>query len=121
MSGVIGYAVCFITALSTGLGAGGGGVFTMYLTALSGAVQIRAQGVNLLCFVCTQTPASVMNMIRFKPDMRLISFLTFCGAVGCVLGAVSASYVDETLVRRAFGAFLLTVGFYTFYRAVKER
>ena len=121
MNDVIGCAVCFITALSSGLGAGGGGLLTMFLTSFANTAQINAQGINLLCFVSAQTPASVINMIRYKPDMRLIAFLTFCGAAGCVLGAVAASYADETVVRKAFGAFLTAVGVYTFSRTVKGR
>jgi len=114
------FAVCFLTALFCGMGAGGGGLLTLYLSSFSGFTQLQAQGINLISFVSASSPASVMNLVKYKPDMRLISFLTFAGAAGCIIGALFASYTDQLLLRRCCGAFLLFTGLFSFYRAAKN-
>ena len=120
MSDFIGYAVCFLTALSSGMGAGGGGLLTLYLTSFSRFPQLMAQGVNLAAFLSASAPASVMNIRKFKPDMRLIAFLTFSGACGCIIGALFASFANEQILRRCYGAFLLFVGVFTLFRKKPE-
>ncbi len=118
-SAVIGYAVCFLSALSSGMGAGGGGLLTMWLSSFSGVSQLQSQGINLISFLSSSFPASFINVKRFKPDMRLISFLTFAGASGCVTGALAASFADPLILRKCFGAFLLLVGMYSLYKTLK--
>ncbi len=105
-----GLALCFITAVSSGMGTGGGGLLTLYLTLFCGMPQITAQGANLLCFACASTPAAVMNCMRHGTDMRLTAFLSFCGAVGCVLGAVAAPLLPDIALGRIYGVFLLFAG-----------
>ncbi len=102
------------------MGAGGGGILTLYLSAFAGTAQATAQGINLFSFTFALTPSSIMNFIRYKPDIRLISFLTFCGTVGCILGSVLSSYAADTLLRRCCGAFLAVVGALTLVREAKE-
>ena len=114
------FAVCFIAALSCGMGAGGGGLLTLYLSSFSGFTQLQAQGINLISFVSASAPASVMNLLRYKPDMRLISFLTFAGASGCILGALFASYTNQFVLRKCCGAFLLFAGVFTLFRKKTE-
>ena len=110
MTRVISFAVCLITAISSGAGVGGGGLLTMYLSLSGMAAQTAAQGVNMLCAVSSQAPSSLLNVIRYRPDMRVITFFTFCGAIGGVLGAIMSSYVRDDVLRRICGAVLVILG-----------
>ena len=116
---VFAYLICFITSVSSGMGAGGGGILTLYLSVFSGVSQTAAQGINLIDFIFAVTPSAVINCIRYKPDIRLISFLTFCGTVGCVLGALLSSNTPDILLRKCCGAFLAAVGALTLVREAK--
>ena len=102
------------------MGAGGGGILTLYLSAFSGVSQAAAQGINLLDFTFALTPPAVVNFVRYKPDIRLISFLTFCGTVGCVLGALLSSSVPDDLLRRFCGVFLAAAGAMTLVREARD-
>ena len=117
MTDFIGYAVCFLTAASSGMGAGGGGLLTLYLSSFAGVSQHVSQGVNLLAYLSASAPASVINIRKFKPDMRLIAFLTFSGACGCVIGAIFASFADGQILRKCCGAFLLLCGIITLFKS----
>ena len=81
--------------------------------------QIFAQGVNLVDFTFALAPAAVINTIKYKPDIRVAAFLTFCGTVGCVLGALLSSNASDVLLRRCYGAFLAAAGAIVFIRAAK--
>ena len=111
-----GFILCFITAVSSGMGTGGGGLTTLYLTLAAGIPQINAQGVNLLCFVCSSSPAAVVNYRRCRPDMRLVAFLSFCGASGCILGAAAAPYLPDAALGKIYGVFLLFTGVFSLAR-----
>ncbi|MBQ7700744.1 MAG: sulfite exporter TauE/SafE family protein [Clostridia bacterium] len=115
------HVICFITSVSSGMGAGGGGLLTLYLSMFSGVSQAAAQGINLLDFAFALAPSAVVNFVRYKPDIRLISFLTFCGTVGCVLGALFSSHVSDDALRKCCGVFLAAVGAVTLIYAAKDR
>ena len=113
------YVICFITSVSSGLGAGGGGILTLFMSVFSGVSQSAAQGINLLDFTFALTPPAIVNFVRYKPDIRLISFLTFCGTVGCVLGALLSSNTPDLLLRKCCGVFLAAVGALALVREAK--
>ena len=116
----VAYLICLITSVSSGMGVGGGGILTLYLSAFTGMEQILAQGVNLLDFTFALSPSAVINTIKYKPDMRLITFLTFCGTTGCILGSIMSSYAPDMLLRKCCGVFLTAVGALTLVREAKE-
>ena len=118
---VLTYIICFITSVSSGMGAGGGGILTLYLSVFSGVSQSAAQGINLFDFAFALTPPAVMNFLRYKPDIRLISFLTFCGTTGCIVGTLLSSNTPDMLLRKLCGVFLAAVGAVTLINAAKDQ
>lgn len=102
------------------MGTGGGGVLTLYLSVFSDVKQLYAQGVNLFSFAGALSVSAVVNTIRYKPEMRIIAFLTFCAAIGCVLGSLLSPYAPNDILRRICGAFLTAVGFVSLVKAAKE-
>lgn len=113
------FIICFITSVSSGMGAGGGGVLTLYLSLFSDVSQSAAQGINLLDFAFALTPPATVNFVRCKPDIRLISFLTFCGTTGCIIGALLSSNTPDLLLRKCCGVFLVAVGALTLVKEAK--
>lgn len=113
------YVICFITSVSSGLGAGGGGILTLYLSVFTGLDQVMAQGVNLVDFIFALAPSAVVNGMRYKLNMHLITFLTFCGTTGCILGSLMSSYTPDLLLRKCCGVFLAAVGALTLVKEAK--
>ncbi len=107
-------AVCFITSALAGMGVGGGGLFTVFLS-LTGTGQLAAQGMNLFSYVAASAPASFIGYRRYAPDMRLTAFLSFCACVGCMFGAMAAPAVPDNALRRIYGAFTVASGIFVLF------
>ena len=114
------YAVCLITSVSSGLGVGGGGIMTLYLSAFAGMKQIYAQGVNLIGFTFALSPSTLINAVKYKPDIRIVTFLTFCGTVGCILGVLLSSYTPDLVLRKCCGVFLAVTGALSLVKTVRS-
>ena len=114
------YAVCLITSVSSGLGVGGGGIMTLYLSAFAGMKQIYAQGVNLIGFTFALSPSTLINAVKYKPDIRIVTFLTFCGTVGCILGVLLSSYTPDLVLRKCCGVFLAVTGALSLAKTVRS-
>ena len=90
----IGVLVGLATGVLSGFGIGGGSLLILYLTSFGGMAQLQAAGINLLYFIVCAPSA-------------------LCAAAGVVTGIAAsllALHLDLSLVRRAFGVFLLYIG-----------
>ena len=110
------FAVCFLTSALIGAGVGGGGLFTVYLSLSGAASQLTAQGINLLSYIFAAAPASALSYRRYGPDLRLITFLSFCSVIGCVFGALTAPAVPDDALRKIYGAFTAAAALFVLMR-----
>lgn len=106
-------AVSFIVAVLCGLGSGGG-LLVLYLTAVSGMTQIKAQGVNLLFFLSASVGAFAVNRKNNLIDFKTVAVIAASGIPMSILGSFLATLVKGTLLGKMYGALLVLSGIYYF-------
>lgn len=101
----------FLTGVLSGFGIGGGTLLILWLTMVSGMDQLKAGGVNLLYFVCCALPALWGHWKNGLIEKKTVLWCVLAGLPACGAAALLAAYLDVTLLRRIFGAFLIVIGF----------
>ena len=99
-----------IIAILTGLGVGSGGLLVIYLTLYAGVPQLRAQGINLVFFLFCAGSSMLAHLSRRKLIAPLCILLIASGLPGALLGASLAAALPAALLRKLFGAFLISAG-----------
>ncbi len=101
----------------SGIGAGGGTLLLVYMTAVAGLAQPLAQGINLLYFI----PAALLALPAHRKNGYIESHALFpaiiAGLVCAALSAWVATGLETAVLRKLFGGFLLLIGL----REVKSR
>ncbi len=103
----------FLIAVLSGLGIGSGGLLVIYLTLYAGVPQLRAQGINLVFFLFSAGASMLAHLSRRKLIAPLCILLIASGLPGALIGASLASLLPAALLRKLFGAFLITAGLLT--------
>ena len=104
--GGIGLAAGFAAGL---LGVGGGIVMVPAMVLALGFDQHVAQGTSLVVIIPAALAGSVTHYRNGRVSLRDAALLAAGGIGGAVVGSVSALSVDDSVLRRLFGAFLLVV------------
>jgi uncharacterized protein len=104
--GAIGLAAGFAAGL---LGVGGGIVMVPAMVLALGFDQHVAQGTSLVVIIPAALAGSVTHYRNGRVSLRDAALLAAGGIGGAVVGSISALSVDDTLLRRLFGLFLLVV------------
>jgi uncharacterized membrane protein YfcA len=104
--GAIGLAAGFAAGL---LGVGGGIVMVPAMVLVLGFDQHVAQGTSLVVIIPAALAGSVTHYRNGRVSLRDAALLAAGGIGGAVLGSVSALSIDDTILRRLFGLFLLVV------------
>ena len=113
--------VSFAIAVLSGLGIGSGGLLVIYLTLYAGMPQLRAQGINLVFFLFSAGASMLAHLSRRKLIAPLCILLITSGLPGALIGASLASLLPAALLRKLFGAFLITAGVITLTKRDKSR
>ena len=98
------------------MGVGGGGLLVIYLTQAVGMEQRAAQGINLIFFLCASVTALSVHLRKRRIAFRYALFFAIGGTVGAVIGCLLAQGVDNIILRRGFGIFLIYAGGVTLYK-----
>ncbi len=106
----------FSVAILCGMGAGGGGLLVLYLTAIASLPQARAQGVNLLFFLAASVGAYAVNRKNKLIDLRSFAVISLSGAPAAILGAIAASYLRSELLGKMYGGLLVLSGIYYLFQ-----
>ena len=110
-----------VTGVLSGFGIGGGTLLILWLTLVSGVSQLEAGGVNLLYFVCCALPALWGHAKNRLIEKQAALWCALAGVPACILGAITASLIDVTFLRRLFGVFLLVIGFRELFAKQKKK
>lgn len=110
MNGFFSALVGAATGVLSGFGVGGGTLLLLWLTLVQGMGQLQAGGINLLYFICCALPALWGHLRRGLVEKQAVLVCVLAGLPACAAGAFLAAWLDVTLLRRLFGAFLLIVG-----------
>lgn len=100
----------FLGAILSAMGMGGGGIFLLYLSMIAGFDQLKAQGINLIFFVpCAIVAIFIHNknkLIEWKIAMLGCAF----AVIGVFAGVSLSTHLNENLLSKLFGVFLLVIG-----------
>ena len=110
MGWLIPLAVGTATGVLSGFGVGGGTLLLVYLTAVAGADQHLAQGINLLYFLPAAAAALPAHHKNGLLEKKAILPAILAGLAAAGLAAWISTGLDTRLLRRLFGFFLLYVG-----------
>lgn len=117
---IISFLVGAATGVLSGFGAGGGTLLLVYMTAFAGVEQRLARGINLLYFIpaaALALPAHVRNGYIEKEALlpAISAGLTCAGLAAWLSGGL-----DEVLLRKCFGVFLVGLGLWELLRRGKN-
>lgn len=97
------------------MGLGGGTVLIIYLSVFLQMQQLKSQGINLLFFI----PCAVLSIIVFSKqkliEKEVLPFLILFGILGVILGQVTLSFIDTSLLSKLFGIFLIALSVKEFF------
>lgn len=102
----IGVAAGFLAGL---LGIGGGLLMVPAMVLLLGFDQHVAQGTSLVVIIPAALAGTYSHYRNGRVSIRDAAFLAAGGVAGALLGSTSALSVDDALLRRLFGIFLVVV------------
>lgn len=102
--------VGFLTGILASMGMGGGFILVVWLTLFEHAEQKAAQGINLLFFLPIALISLTIHLKNGLVDKKLVIRLIFGGILGAALGTLCTNFIDNSLLRKLFAAFLLLFG-----------
>ena len=104
----------------SGVGMGGGTILIFLLTMFAGLEQHIAQATNFIYFIPTAISAIIVNYRNKNIDTKLAMFMSGCGVIGAVIGAIISTNLDVQKLRKAFGIFLAIIAIHEIYTVFKE-
>ena len=106
-------AVGFATGILSAWGVGGGTLLLLCMTLLLGVDQRTAQTINLLYFLPTAAMGLLYHRKNGLLERAVLRTAAPWGTAAAAAGALAATTVDVSLLRRPFGVYLLAAGIYT--------
>ncbi len=108
--------VAFFTAVLSGMGVGGGGLFLLYLTLICEVEQKTAQLSNLVFFIAASAASLTVHVYRRRTDAAVIAILAAGGVIGAVIGASLAEVTETKVLRLLLGGFLVAGGAFSLFK-----
>ncbi len=109
------YFFALLFCALSGMGIGGGGLFVVYLSVFRNFPQFFCQGINLAVFVFSSVFACIVNIRKRRINYPVCLFLSVCGCIGALLGGGFAGMINDSVLRLAFGIFLLVTSIISIY------
>lgn len=109
-----------IAGIISGTGMGGGTILILLLTILLGKEQHMAQAANLVFFIPTAIAAIIINGKQKLVDWKLGSIIGVIGSIGAIFGALIASRIDSSRLKKYFGIFLAIIAIHEIYSLIKS-
>ncbi len=118
---MINFIVGIFSGFLGSIGVGGGCVLVIYLILFTEAAQRNAQGINLIFFI----PCAVIGLffhfknrlVKLKIAFPIVAF----GIIGVLVGLLIGGKLNDNLLKRIFGGFLLLISVYQIYSVFKSK
>lgn len=104
-----------LSGIFSAMGMGGGGVLIICLTIFFNMEQIHAQGINILFFIPNAIIAIIAHSRKKLIDWKITLPLSFYGALGALIGSYASSFIDNSILKKIFGIFLLVTAIKQFF------
>ena len=99
-----------ISGIIAGMGMGGGTLLIPILTIFLGIEQHLAQGINLIVFVPMSLFALIIHCKNKLVDFKVGIPIILSGIITSICGSLLATKLNNDILRKLFGGFLLLVG-----------
>lgn len=110
MSGWICAIAGLVCGIISGFGIGGGSLLMVWMTAVAGVAQHTAQGINLLYFLPTAAASLLLHVRNRFVKWNVVIWAALAGSLVAIIAAIFAANLEESLLRKIFGGFLILVG-----------
>ncbi len=112
---MLSFLIAFLAAALSGMGIGGGGIYILYLTLILNMQSAQARGINLAFFIVAALSSLAIHLKKRKICIPLVLITALGGITGALLGAHLSHIMNETLLQKAFGGFLVFCGLRSFF------
>lgn len=102
------------------MGLGGGSVLIIYLTVFGNVKQLAAGGTNLLFFIPIALIAVIIYAKNKQIKWKTVVPVMIGGALGALIGIISAAVMGDTKLSKIFGIFLIVIGVKEIITAIKN-
>lgn len=109
------YIIGLVMGILSGMAIGGGTLLVPALVILMGVKQHTAQGICLAAFIPTAVVAVITHYRQHNVKIALALCLTAGALVGAGVGATLANIFDAGVLRKIFGIFLVSMGFFEYF------
>lgn len=106
---IINIIVGIVSGFLGAIGIGGGSVLIIYLTLFLNMPQLKSQGINLLFFIPCSAVGILFHIKNKLIDFKSILPLIIFGILGVICGYFIGKSIDEYLLRKIFGVFLIVL------------
>jgi uncharacterized membrane protein YfcA len=110
-----------IAGIISGMGVGGGAVLIPFLCVFAGMDQRTAQCINLIYFIPTGVIAVITHLKNKKIDQEMVRGMTLYGLISAVAGAFLALVIDQEILKKLFGLFLLALGLHELFKKEENK
>lgn len=100
----------FLSGVIGGMGMGGGTLLIPILTIFLSFAQKEAQAINLISFIPMSMVALIIHIKNKLVDFKVGIPIVLTGIIFSVAGSLLVSIMDNDVLRKIFGCFLLLVG-----------
>ena len=108
----------FLSGIISGMGIGGGAILIPALIMTQGIEQKLAQGINLVYFIPTAVFALIIHIKNKNVELKTAAVISACGIIGAIGGSFIAMHMNNDILRRMFGIFLLLIGIREIYKGI---
>ncbi len=115
------FIIGILAGILGGLGLGGGTLLIPMLSLVTEHNHFTLQLYNLLFFFPTSIVSLYFHNKNGFVNKEVAKSIIFIAFVGAFIGSRFALKVDDEVLRKLFGAFVLVIGFHQLYNLKKEK
>ncbi len=119
------FVLYFLTGIAAGvlggMGMGGGTLLIPMLSIFFGTNQHVAQAINLISFIPMAIVALIIHSKNKLVDTKGVLYMIIPGVIVCVVSCFVAKSIQNDLLKRLFGAFLLILSAVCFFNLFKQK
>ena len=104
-----------------GMGMGGGTLLIPLLTIFLSVSQIESQGLNLLTFLPMSIIAIIIHLKNKMIQLKGVWIVALSGLLCSVFASFFASKLDEYILSKCFGVFLIILSFCEVIKLLKNK
>ena len=102
------------------MGLGGGFVLMIYLTVIAGNDAKTAGGINLIFFLVVGTMSLFLHKSASLIEKLPLIPMIILGVLGASAGLALGAFLDEKLISKIFGGFVILAGLVQIFGKKKE-